>query len=438
MAAKVKGFGYKFPLFLILVFLASGVAGYEYMYKKSTRPRVEFLSEGQSILLNDSEPTPEAANGRSIWEIENWREEEKGDIETLQENRKAEQTDGPLSDNNREHYTPTIQKDSDLNGNPPAGQGISVPVLCYHLNERSDVDLGGYNVPAAKFAEQMDYLYRQGYRTIRLAEFLKIIGGHPPADLPRRPILLTFDDGALTNYTVVLPVLKKYNFTALLFPYVTMLSAKKKRYMRWSHLRELASGGRFEIGSHTYWHPRLPGLTRKEIHVQLQKSKERLERKLGVRVLALSYPFGLYDRRVIEEAKRVGYRAAFTIYPGENQSGDDPFTLNRYMVVHRHTLKNFGRLLALKSPRGIRLDPGDGSRIHSGQEIILRLPGIRENSLRAYLNGKKVAVTAEAGVYHGRLQFPEKRRYLNFTIRARRKSGERVFRSFLFLNDRST
>jgi hypothetical protein len=89
--------------------------------------------------------------------------------------------------------------------------------------------------------------------------------------------------------------------------------------MTWDQIRELKAV--FDPGGHTYWHPNFkkekenlnPGDYEKFVEMQLKKSRERLEKELGVNVDMLSWPFGIYDDWLIAKAAEAGYTAAFTI-----------------------------------------------------------------------------------------------------------------------------
>ncbi len=348
--------------------------------------------------------------GRSIWEKLNWKKSKPAN-----ESRSREKSLAAVT----------------------GKTGISIPVLCYHQTYAGSNTFGGYNVQPRKFEAQLKYLKEQGYQSVSLRDFEAAMNGNPPADFPKRPILLTFDDGLTSNETTALPPMRKYGFKGVLFIYPTIINSKRKNYMRWPAVRRLAKSGVFEIGSHTYWHAQLPAMSRADIRVQLRKSREILESKLGVSITALAYPFGLYDRRVIEEARAAGYNVAFTINPGSNQPGDPPYTLNRYMVTGLQSMRNFRTYLGLQSPRGIAADPPDGSMVRTGQSFILSFPEKELKELRVYLRGKRIAMRPLGnGSWSGRLRFRTRknRRYMNMVIRARDSDGVNRYRRMLFLD----
>ena len=72
--------------------------------------------------------------------------------------------------------------------------------------------------------------------------------------IPKRLVVLTFDDSSRSHYTVARPLLKQYEFGATFF--ITEgfdFKENKKDYMTWEQIKELHDDG-FEIGNHTRDH----------------------------------------------------------------------------------------------------------------------------------------------------------------------------------------
>lgn len=317
---------------------------------------------------------------------------------------------------------------------PVRGNGI--PVLCYHEIFRGSNTFQGFNVTPQAFEEQLKYLSTAGYRTVSLDDFFLAMKGEKPSNFPEKAILLTFDDGFVSNYTEVAPLLRKYGFKGVLFLYPSIISSTRSLYMRWDKVREIVKEGIFEPASHTYWHPMLPGMTREDIRFQLVKSKETLEKELGVTVRDLAYPFGLYDTRVIEEAKAAGYRMAFTINPGANRPGENLFLINRYMLSTDQTLAAFKQKLEMETIINPFSDPPEGSKIRMGSAIRLRLPGIAPESLVVKMRGRQLAVTRNGDEFVTQTQnVSSGNGYLLMTIRARTANGENVYRQMLFMDE---
>lgn len=101
--------------------------------------------------------------------------------------------------------------------------------------------------------------------------------------------------------------------------------------MLWEQLVEIQSRG-VEIGSHTIRHPLLPYESDKTVRRELLFSRQELESRLGGSVRAFAYPNGSFDQRVSELARNAGYECAFTAVPRSYKSGDNPYTIPRFLL----------------------------------------------------------------------------------------------------------
>jgi len=201
-----------------------------------------------------------------------------------------------------------------------------IPVLNYH--QINNENYNALTLSSQEFDAQMDYLYHAGYTTIspkQLVDYFQY-----GTELPPNPILITFDDGYVDNYSVAYPILQKYNFTATVF-LITDFVGNNDRYLSWQQVREMKDHG-FSFQSHTLSHILLSNASDDEIRSQLIKSREGMEWRLKEKVEYLAYPGGDYDQRTIELAKQAGYRAAFTINLGRDTKNCSLFTLQRIPI----------------------------------------------------------------------------------------------------------
>lgn len=131
----------------------------------------------------------------------------------------------------------------------PAYPG-TVVALTYHAV--SDDDHAGSTLTRRLFSQHLAALAAAGYHTVRLSDVEKLIS-HQPVRLPAKSLLLTFDDGTLTDWTTVDPVLKKYNFNAVAFLTTSRIVAAgtPSYYLSTRQLRALRANGRWEFGSHS-------------------------------------------------------------------------------------------------------------------------------------------------------------------------------------------
>lgn len=231
-----------------------------------------------------------------------------------------------------------------------AGEEVTVPILMYHkVNPDSSTGGLGLRVPPDKFSEQMEYLDKNGYHPVSLADFVAYVKEGRP--LPPRPVVITFDDGYLDNYTYAFPVLKKYGFPATIFVVANCVGKTNEfdtkaglqpenRLAGWDELQEMAEYG-ITIGSHTLDHPRLTKLSAAEAYRQIKESREVIARNLNRPVLFFSYPYGSCNPELARMVAESGYLAAVTTEQGLATRDSDLFLLKRVRVLGTYSLKKF-------------------------------------------------------------------------------------------------
>jgi peptidoglycan/xylan/chitin deacetylase (PgdA/CDA1 family) len=222
-----------------------------------------------------------------------------------------------------------------------------LPILCYHQIRNwisTDGKMGkNYIVPIAEFKSQMKMLADSGYQTIlpdQLHNYL-VYG----AKLPKKPIMLTFDDTKLDQYTNALPELKKYGFKGVFF--IMTVSLGKPNYMSKAQVKELSDAGHV-IGSHTYDHQNVKKYQGEDWVTQLEKPTKTLKEITGKDVKYFAYPFGLWNQEAIPELKKRGFSSAFIL--SEKRDEIDPlYTIRRIIVsgywntrtLHNSIFKSF-------------------------------------------------------------------------------------------------
>jgi peptidoglycan/xylan/chitin deacetylase (PgdA/CDA1 family) len=185
------------------------------------------------------------------------------------------------------------------------------------------------------FDQQIIYICDNNYKVLTFdsnADFKSTMN-----DL-QRSVIITFDDGHISNYTHALPILQSYNFPAVFF--ITLKNVGSGIGMNWQQLREMADAG-MSIQSHTMTHPFLSDLPAEQIKWELQESRTILEQELGRPVDYLSLPGGRYKAIVKEIAMEVGYKAVLTSIIGYNSPKTDPYSLRRWAIRRNMKLSTF-------------------------------------------------------------------------------------------------
>ena len=215
-------------------------------------------------------------------------------------------------------------------------EGSKILVLNYHQIQNKSTSL---SIPLADFDAQMRYLSSQGYISITPEELYSGLSGE--LELPKKPVLITFDDGYADNYTNAFPILKYYGMRATIF-IIPAFVGVYQNYLTWDEILEMQDAG-ISFESHTMHHYKLEELPDDEIRSELLNSKLALEEHLGQPVEFLAYPTGTYNLHIAGIAKEVGYKGAFTIKYGNVDMGSNFFALERVPIFNTagHTMKNF-------------------------------------------------------------------------------------------------
>lgn len=232
-----------------------------------------------------------------------------------------------------------------------------VPVVCYHqirdwkpTDSKSAKD---YIIPIAAFKEHIKMLADSGYHTILPDQLYNYLTKGTP--LPSKPIMLTFDDTDLDQFTIANPTLKKYGFKGVYF--VMTVSLGRPHYMTNEMVKTLSDEGNI-IGSHTWDHHRVDKythngvlkilgkngkITNKPVDdwvTQIDKPTKKLEEITGKKIDYFAYPFGVWKKPVLPEIQKRGFKIAFQL--ADKRDPDYPLmTVRRILDSGYWTTKTF-------------------------------------------------------------------------------------------------
>jgi peptidoglycan/xylan/chitin deacetylase (PgdA/CDA1 family) len=189
------------------------------------------------------------------------------------------------------------------------------------------------------FRLQMAWLARHGYRAVTLKRAYDY--WHRVATLPAHPIVISFDDGYLSQYNRAFPVLKRRHWPAVLNMEVNFLDTVGG-LLPW-RVRSLIAAG-WELDAHTLTHPDLTTLPPAELWRQVDGSRVRLRGEFHVPVDFFCYPSGRYDREVVDAVRRAGFLGATTTNYGLARP-PSYYTLDRIRIDRSDGLSGFAAKL---------------------------------------------------------------------------------------------
>lgn len=212
-----------------------------------------------------------------------------------------------------------------------------VPILCYHQIRNWKAGDGpmtkDYTVETQNFKDQMKMLSDSGYHTILPDQLYAYL--NEGKALPKKPIMLTFDDTVLDQFTTVNPTLKKLGYKAVYFIMTVSIGKQGKfvNYMSAAQIKQLSDEGNV-IGSHTYDHKNFKKYEGKDWEEQLDKPTKKLEEITGKKIEYFAYPFGLWNNQGFPELKKRGFKIAFAL--ADKRDEKDPLMCVRRIIASGH------------------------------------------------------------------------------------------------------
>ncbi len=215
----------------------------------------------------------------------------------------------------------------------------NVPILLYHdIHPDGDRPKNNFAVSETELKRQITYLLHNGFVGMSLAKFLK------KDEDTRKKIILTFDDGYISNREIAAPVLKEAGFTATFF--ITVNDIGKDGRMPWERIYELSRQG-MDVGSHAMTHAFLPSMSSYNLLNELLLSKQILEKYIRRHVDFLSIPHGFYTKGILDIARDVGFKAVCVSDAGYNDFLDeDIFCLQRFTMRRSYSLGAFRSIVS--------------------------------------------------------------------------------------------
>jgi peptidoglycan/xylan/chitin deacetylase (PgdA/CDA1 family) len=214
----------------------------------------------------------------------------------------------------------------------PAQHGAAI--LVYH---RFGPTAGPTTVSDSVLDEQLAWLVANA----RVAPLRSVINAlqadMTSAECPS--VAITADDGHRSVYTDLYPRIRRYQLPVTLFIYPSAIS-NAAYALTWEELREMAVSGLVDIQSHTYWHPNFKQEKARRsladyhdfVTMQMSRSKQVIETRIGRPVDMLAWPFAIYDAELEAAATKAGYVTGFILGNRAALPGTDALALPRFWM----------------------------------------------------------------------------------------------------------
>ena len=253
-------------------------------------------------------------------------------------------------------------------------------VLAYHDVEDEDPDQSFVSVRTDHLVEQFSWLRDNGYQPVSVDQILAAKRGGPP--LPDQAVLLTFDDGYRSFYTRVLPLLRAFQWPAVLAPVGSWVDTpddssvdfggkmvERSRFLTWDQVTEIARSGLVEIGAHTdalhygiVANPQgnlQPAAAARaydaasgsyesdaayedRVRRDVQRITEKIRRATGKKPRVWVWPYGEASGPALKIVQENGYQMALNL-SNRLASLDDIMSMPRLLVSADPTLQTFAQ-----------------------------------------------------------------------------------------------
>lgn len=203
-------------------------------------------------------------------------------------------------------------------------KSYDIPVLMYHNLCELESDVNSQTVTADKFESDLNWLKENGYQTVLPRELLEHMGDK---EFLKKKVIITFDDGYLSNYELAYPLLLKYDMKAEIAVITAVIDTAGDifpNFCNWDMVKEMSDSGLVEIGSHTNFlhNPKNGGMayeneengilraSPEEVKEDIALSSEKIEKRTGIKPTCFTYPYGKTSKatnRIVDDIFPVSF-----------------------------------------------------------------------------------------------------------------------------------
>lgn len=238
-----------------------------------------------------------------------------------------------------------------------------IPILMYHHFEDDIEKTNDMTILTEEFEKQIKYLSENGYTSITSKDLLEYKKGKK--EIPKKSIFITADDGYLSNYEKMYPILKKYNMKATIFIIGERIDnahkpSKAIPKLNWDNIKEMYESGLVDFQCHTYnSHDKVNTMNglkgnfssplineseyefKKRIDEDIKMNIKGIEKHLGYKPIAFSYPFGDTSETSAKTLKKNNIKVTFRAEGGIEEDTEKLYLLKRIGITNQDDINSF-------------------------------------------------------------------------------------------------
>ncbi len=245
-----------------------------------------------------------------------------------------------------------------------------LPIIMYHHISKDKSALGDYVISPEQFENDIKYIKELGYTSITPEELAEFADGK--SELPKKPIMITFDDGYLSFYEYAYPILKKYNMKAVLSVIGKQADIYSQcddcnvnyAHAKWNQIKEMSDSGLVEISNHSY-----------DLHIMgnrkgsmiksgedessyktmlvndLNLLQKKINEAIGKEPICFAYPYGKTCKQSYDIIKKTGFKVSLGCEEKINyinNENPDLYKLGRFNRASGKSSKDFFKKILSK------------------------------------------------------------------------------------------
>jgi peptidoglycan/xylan/chitin deacetylase (PgdA/CDA1 family) len=257
----------------------------------------------------------------------------------------------------------------------------SIPIIAYHKISNKQ-EFGLTTVSPSMFKKQVHIINESGFFPVTFNDVL--IG----RNLPKKPIIITFDDGYESVHEHALPIMLNHGFKGIVYivtDYIGRCNTweavswqQKYTHLSAQQILDLHHQG-FEIGSHGKSHQHLSVLPADKVLSEVRDSKKFLEDLIGQKIISFCYPYGRHTKRVKSLLGDAGYIFAIQNLNLFRKQKYDPLAMMRRSIYQTDSEKKFR--CKLNQPYQFSLHKIEESLIQKGALLSIAINRLKKYSM---------------------------------------------------------
>ncbi len=224
-----------------------------------------------------------------------------------------------------------------------------VAILTYHRFVPGDRECDLLSVSGTTFRSQLEYLRDNGFTVVSFSDLADFVEGKGP--MPRKPVILSMDDGYKSVHQVAYPVLREFGYKATVFVYTDFVGAPAA--LNWAEMKEMTASGLVDIQPHSKTHSNLTlreageskAAYRERIREEVRNPTRAIRKHLDIPVHTFAFPYGAENDVVLDALEVEGFRLGATVTSGGNPAFAHPLALRRSQVYCGDDLVAFAKRL---------------------------------------------------------------------------------------------